>query len=85
VTTPFEIAASPATQQASGAILNGKRFIKVAGDPEDKHSLGEQGIIVGSIRPALWEECGYFVRFDDTPDSAVVFIRGYKIREASPS
>ena len=68
-------------QQATGAILNGRRFEKIAGASEDLHKIGEQGIVVGSILPAPGMEIGYFVQFDDTPSEAVVFLRGGKIRE----
>jgi hypothetical protein len=65
----------------SGAIPNGARFVKVEGDPEDLHKIGEQGRIKGSVRNEPGGEIAYFVRFDDTPTDAVVFLRGYKIRE----
>ena len=69
-------------QHVEGAIPNGARFVKVAGEDDDIHKPGEQGTVIGSVGPVKDEIC-YFVSFDDTPPGSIVFVRGAKIREVA--
>ena len=76
--------------QAQGAIPNGARFVKVAGEPDDTHALGEMGVVIGGVGPidpddlSLPEKIrggyGYWVAWDDMPDIPV-FLMSYKIAQ----
>lgn len=65
-------------KQYSGALLNGTRIKKVAGVPGDKHSLGAQGTVLGSVMMFPWEPFVYFIEWDDSPRVAVA-ISNFKV------
>ena len=72
--------------QAPGAIPNGSRVMKSADEPNDGHTIGDMGVVLGSV--AVPEEARanlvsmgllthpgsmylYFIEWDDTPRTAI--------------
>jgi hypothetical protein len=71
------------TEEAPGAIPNGTRVQKIAGDPTDAHVIGDLATVIGSMGPAELDGVsvyGYFVHWDDMPE-VPVFVAGIKIAE----
>jgi hypothetical protein len=73
--------------EAPGAISNGTRIVKVKGDPDDTHALGEGGVVLGSlpmVEDLIAKGYGahyYFVEWDRHPRMACG-VNGVKIRKA---
>jgi hypothetical protein len=84
-----EGAAVYSRDQAEGAIPNGTRVKKVAGDVGDAHPIGALATVLGSMGPVPDSSAlpgprrpgpryGYFVRFDGEGERAI-FIADFKI------
>jgi hypothetical protein len=69
--------------QADGAIPNGSRIRKCAGDEGDTHRIGAEGTVRSSIDATIDGEyvVAYFIEWDDHPGIPVVTI-GWKIEPA---
>lgn len=70
--------------QAHGAIPNGTRVRKMAGDAGDRHAIGDHATIIGSIaippeaRTRTDDAYFYFVTWDDMPNTPVGVV-GWKL------
>lgn len=72
------------TEQAEGAIANGTRIVKCLDEPGDKHKIGDQGVVIGSIDardvpdPPLIDgkrsDYLYFVEWDDFPEAPICVV-----------
>ena len=69
--------------QAQGAMPNGTRIVKVKEEAGDKHKLGDEGVVIGSVsHPEVMDGApAYFVEWDDMPGVPVGVV-GYKIAKA---
>jgi len=65
--------------QAEGAIPNGRRIVKVRGDPGDANSVGTYGRVLASHRAG--DKLGYFIEWDTFPGMPV-FVADWKIDRA---
>lgn len=59
-------------EQAPGAMPNGTRVIKVAGEPSDTHPIGARATVLGSVSTPA--NLAYFVEWDASPRHAVLVI-----------
>lgn len=64
-------------QQAPGAYPNGTRVKKVKAEPGDKHPIGTEATVLGSMA-APPVGTGYFVEWDSRPSYAV-FVIDWKV------
>ena len=67
------------TDKAPGAVRNGARVRNTVFAVGDTHAVGDLASVVGSVlRPAHPARYGYFVVWDDMPDTPV-FITGDRV------
>jgi hypothetical protein len=71
------------TDEAPGAVPNGTVMEKINSEHDDAHPDGAQCVVIGSISDTQ-RGYGYFVVWDDTPDTAV-FITGTRLKEVRGS
>lgn len=63
-----------------GSIPNGTRIVKIWMEPGDRHPIGAEGTILGSIGHPKLDNIAYFVEWDTLPRHAVAVIE----RKISP-
>ena len=77
---------------APGAIPNQTRITKCAYEHSDKHSIGCEGVVIGSIeleieenqKSAFVDKYAYLVHFDGDNPGILTFVTDKKIRALQP-